>query len=628
MELVYLWIEEYKNIKKQGFNFSSKFHCEYKEKILTINSRNNINIFPENINLTAIVGENGSGKSNLLEIITLLRFEKLQRSKSKFLMVYLYKDVFYTLFNTKKDYDIFDFLPSKFIKNNTNKKISKNALAANRCFWLSYFSTPLTDLSGFNDIIKSSHYSCFYNGCDGDMIFNKKFAYLLRKNNSFFKLIDKSYIFDSMRFEINFKTIYFDFYDNDIKQKVKKLKYYFENNIDTSSWIVGEEKYNLSKEDFVFNFFASYFLKKYINAFNDYYHEFNEEFQKKYKKVFFDDFIKEIENYINEKEKNSTSIPHNILILTLLKRKYQEFKKLIYKIFKGHYGQLDHFSGLTKELEVLENYDKYSNYILENFELEEDTNLLISKGNLINEKDINEYYKIIEENALFLELFSANQLYINFLDSNSKIAYNQLSTGEKSLIAFISNYTYTLIMTNENRIILLDEVESFLHPRWQKEIIYFLTEYIEYLRNEELIETNKYHLIVTSHSPFLLSDIPKDNIIFLEHGEQVHPFKENEQTFGANIHSLLSHGFFMDESGLLGEVAKKNIQRVIDFLNDKEVDMDKQNAWNIIQLIGEPYLQHKLKEKFHDKFSTKEEKKAIKIKELEDELKRLKSANS
>jgi len=29
MELVYLWVEDYKNIKKQGFNFSPWFHCEY-----------------------------------------------------------------------------------------------------------------------------------------------------------------------------------------------------------------------------------------------------------------------------------------------------------------------------------------------------------------------------------------------------------------------------------------------------------------------------------------------------------------------------------------------------------------------------------------------------------------------
>lgn len=73
MELVYLWLEKYKNIVGQGFNFSPRFRCEYDEKTneLTIDeNKNYVNIFPDNINITAIVGENGSGKSSLLLGIT------------------------------------------------------------------------------------------------------------------------------------------------------------------------------------------------------------------------------------------------------------------------------------------------------------------------------------------------------------------------------------------------------------------------------------------------------------------------------------------------------------------------------------------------------------------------------
>lgn len=81
MELVYLWVEEYKNIRNQGFNFSPRFECEYRDGNLTICDKKKKeckdneylkNFFGNNINITAIVGENGSGKSSILEALYLI----------------------------------------------------------------------------------------------------------------------------------------------------------------------------------------------------------------------------------------------------------------------------------------------------------------------------------------------------------------------------------------------------------------------------------------------------------------------------------------------------------------------------------------------------------------------------
>ena len=78
MELVYLWVEDYKNIHKQGFNFSPRFNCKYDpdSNEITIDENKDYvpDFFGENINVTAIVGKNGSGKSSVLKLILFMIF--------------------------------------------------------------------------------------------------------------------------------------------------------------------------------------------------------------------------------------------------------------------------------------------------------------------------------------------------------------------------------------------------------------------------------------------------------------------------------------------------------------------------------------------------------------------------
>jgi AAA15 family ATPase/GTPase len=76
MKLIYLYInDDGKNIKDCEFNFSPEYRISYDRKQRFITVEKNDNYLPDfwevsNIsNITAIIGKNGAGKSNLLEFI-------------------------------------------------------------------------------------------------------------------------------------------------------------------------------------------------------------------------------------------------------------------------------------------------------------------------------------------------------------------------------------------------------------------------------------------------------------------------------------------------------------------------------------------------------------------------------
>ncbi|AFL68941.1 AAA family ATPase [Sulfurospirillum barnesii] len=198
-----------------------------------------------------------------------------------------------------------------------------------------------------------------------------------------------------------------------------------------------------------------------------------------------------------------------------------------------------------------------------------------------------------------------------------------MSSGEQKRLALyieiIDSYFFS-----ESKILLLDEPDTFLHPQWNKIFINDL------LKSLPVSSVNK-HLVITSHSPFILSDLPKGNVVFLQkdnNGNCKNVTEEtNIETFGANIHTLLSHGFFMKD-GLMGEFAKEKINKAIKYLNQKELTKEEIDyCENIISIIGEPILKRQLQKILDSKRLAKIDKidsiqKQIKV--LEEELKKVK----
>lgn len=225
-------------------------------------------------------------------------------------------------------------------------------------------------------------------------------------------------------------------------------------------------------------------------------------------------------------------------------------------------------------------------------------------------------------------IFKIDFLICENLEEPEPSFFEELSSGEQqkihtvnSIIYHINNlYSVHLSKSEEERIkyqnlnVILDEIELYYHPDLQRRFIFDLLETIKthnHIGKAEYIKGLNF--IFSTHSPFILSDIPKQNILQLvyDYSEQTKNdkkyalgLKSEKQTFGANIHNLLADSFFMGE-GFIGEFAKRKIQIVLDNLNELkklEFRMEKNEIWNTIQLLGEPFLKNKLSQMYFEKF--------------------------
>ena len=89
--------------------------------------------------------------------------------------------------------------------------------------------------------------------------------------------------------------------------------------------------------------------------------------------------------------------------------------------------------------------------------------------------------------------------------SGDKFDINELSSGEKQLFL----RTLAIKMLNpENSIILIDEPELSLHPKWQQRIV---DVYRKIGKNNQII--------IATHSPHILGSVRKGNIMLLDKNE-------------------------------------------------------------------------------------------------------------
>lgn len=132
-------------------------------------------------------------------------------------------------------------------------------------------------------------------------------------------------------------------------------------------------------------------------------------------------------------------------------------------------------------------------------------------------KEINDIFSILDLD-IKLQGLSRDERSMPIFSNSTREEFdiNELSSGEKQL--FVRTLAIKMLEP-ENSIILIDEPELSLHPKWQQKI---LEVYKKIGKNNQII--------VATHSPHILGSVPKENLIILTRDEngEIKALKDEE----------------------------------------------------------------------------------------------------
>jgi len=137
--------------------------------------------------------------------------------------------------------------------------------------------------------------------------------------------------------------------------------------------------------------------------------------------------------------------------------------------------------------------------------------------------------------------------------NNEKIIYRHLSDGEHQLLHALSGL---MLLETRNSIFILDEPDTHFNPEWRSRFIFLLNKVLKEKVKEQL-------LFITSHSPFVVSDCKSENVFFFKKNENVKTAKDIEfNTYGASIDNILKN--FFGSQNLISKYSFDELKKIIE----------------------------------------------------------------
>jgi predicted ATP-binding protein involved in virulence len=157
------------------------------------------------------------------------------------------------------------------------------------------------------------------------------------------------------------------------------------------------------------------------------------------------------------------------------------------------------------------------------------------------------------------------------IDRGSRtLRVRQLSDGERGVLALVLDLTRRLVQANPamadpaaeaEAVVLIDEIDLHLHPKWQRQIVRNLTTAFP-----------RCQFIATTHSPQVIGEVEHDRIQIIADGQVYSP----------------THSFGVDSSRVLEEImhADPRAQEVNQLLSELSQETGKQHFERARELLA------------------------------------------
>lgn len=277
-------------------------------------------------------------------------------------------------------------------------------------------------------------------------------------------------------------------------------------------------------------------------------------------------------------------------------------------------------SVFTDLLEIIMDYKREtesplhmsSDYSSDNqLNLEKFIELLLDKPDLLTLTDSSFAFRLpcddqerdflMEEVALIDRIVQATPILNGLL----KPVWVNISDGELWFIRFLAALSEEIdhrsdVPASKGFILLLDEPETHMHPDLARRLLSNLTTWLSQYYTDVPVQ-----IILTTHSPFLLSDICSENVQVLRRTSDALRATVSDprmQTYAANIYSILMDSLILDSG--YGELALKQIQQTMERLRSQEriEDDEKADIRALVHHVGEQLVKNELSNLYQAKY--------------------------